>query len=408
MTTKTKEPKKQEKAIVQWKGEAITITFRDVKSLICPLATDQETAVFLKTCQSLQLNPFAGEVYLIKYSERDKAATVIAIDSYLKAGETNPQFDGFESGIILKDSTGELKFREGAFLLDEERAKLVGGWAKVYRKDRSRPFYVAVNKKECLRYRRDGSLTEFWTEEKQPSMLRKVALKRALVEAFPSLFSGVISNVDYEALPEEVKEAVPEPKGETQEGELPPAYERNGEAYWKLWWARQKEKGLSAQDVHDILGITSLKEDWIDTGRTLEEAEDIISKALPLVTRGKKLGLSINQISDMLGMSLRECFTQGKSVDEAVKVISEKLAKPKAGVAVPAAEEAGTGAATPAKPKRDPSTIKTIQDLYKACHEDWGLQPKDVLKELGISSQSDIADTPANCYRQIAAVHDAT
>jgi phage recombination protein Bet len=280
MATQTKEVATQEKAVVQWKGEAITITFRDVKSLICPLATDQETAVFLKTCQSLQLNPFAGEVYLIKYSERDKAATVIAIDSYLKAGEANPQFDGFESGIILKDSTGELKFREGAFLLDEERAKLVGGWAKVYRKDRTRPFYVAVNKRECIRYRRDGSPTEFWTEEKQPSMLRKVALKRALVEAFPSLFSGVISNVDYEALPAEVKETLPEPKGETPEGEIPPAYEKAGEANWKKWWARQKEKGLTPNDVHNILGISSLKEDWIEKGRTLEEAEDTINNYL--------------------------------------------------------------------------------------------------------------------------------
>lgn len=66
------------------------------------------------------------------------------------------------------------------------------------------------------------------------------------------------------------------------------------------------------------------------------------------------------------------------------------------------------------KPPRDPNTIKTILDLYHACNEDFTvidkdgkpqkMQPSDVLKELGISSQSDIADTPANCYRQIAAV----
>jgi len=280
MATQIRDTKKEEMAIVQWKGEAITISFSDVKKLICPYATDQETVIFLKTCHSLQLNPFAKEIYLIKYGEKDKAATVIAIDSYLKAGEANSQFDGYESGIILKDSTGQLEKREGAFLLDEEWTKLVGGWAKVYRKDRSRPFYVAVNKKECIRYTRDGRLTQFWTEEKQPSMLRKVALKRALVEAFPSLFAGAISNVDYEVLSEEVKEVVPKPRGETPEGELPPAYERNGEAYWKLWWARQKEKGLTEDDVHGMLNVASIKEDWIAKGRTLEEAEDIINAAL--------------------------------------------------------------------------------------------------------------------------------
>lgn len=349
MATQTKAIATQEKAVVQWKGETITISFHDVKKLICPLATDQETAIFLRTCQSLNLNPFANEIYLIKYSERDKAAIVIAIDSYLKSAETNDNFNGHEAGIILRDSGGKLEFREGSLLLPDEADKLVGGWARVYRRDREKSFYMAVNKAECLRYTKDGNLTQFWAREKQPSMLRKTALKRALVEAFPSLFAGTISNVevDYET---EVKEILPKPQGETPEGELPPAYERNGEAYWKLWWARQKEKGLSADDVHGILGITSLKADWIEKGRTLEEAEDIINDAMAKMAKSKH---------------------------------------------EPAAAS---------KPKRDPSTIKSIQELYRACHEDWGMQPKAVLKELGFSSQGDIADTPADCYRQIAAV----
>jgi len=76
-----------------------------------------------------------------------------------------------------------------------------------------------------------------------------------------------------------------------------------------------------------------------------------------------------------------------------------------------------TSGAPPAEPKvkRDPETIKTIYDLYKACYEDWWMtgmpgekahrmQPKEVLKELGYSSQEEIADTPADCYRQIATV----
>jgi hypothetical protein len=55
------------------------------------------------------------------------------------------------------------------------------------------------------------------------------------------------------------------------------------------------------------------------------------------------------------------------------------------------------------KPKRDPETIKTIADLYRACHEDWRLQPKQVLKELGYNSQVDMVETPAEAYRKIAA-----
>ena len=156
------------KAVVQWKGEAITISFQDVKSLLCPLATDQEVAIFLKTCQSLQLNPFANECFLIKYDSKDRAAFVIAIDSYHKAAEMNPNYDGCEAGVILRDGTGKLELREGAFLLTEEKDKLVGGWAKVYREDRARPTYVALNKNECIKYTREGKPTQFWSEAKQP------------------------------------------------------------------------------------------------------------------------------------------------------------------------------------------------------------------------------------------------
>lgn len=58
----------------------------------------------------------------------------------------------------------------------------------------------------------------------------------------------------------------------------------------------------------------------------------------------------------------------------------------------------------PQKPARDPATIKTINELYKACNEDFKLQPAQVIAELGVNSQSDISDTPADCYRRIAAV----
>jgi len=80
----------------------------------------------------------------------------------------------------------------------------------------------------------------------------------------------------------------------------------------------------------------------------------------------------------------------------------------KAGVAAPveAEKEPPAGAVAPAKPKRDPASIKNIAQLYSACFEDWKLQPKEVLKELGYKSQIDITETPANCYQQIAAVRE--
>lgn len=58
----------------------------------------------------------------------------------------------------------------------------------------------------------------------------------------------------------------------------------------------------------------------------------------------------------------------------------------------------------PQQLKRDPESIRTLNELYKACNEGWGMQPAQVVSELGVSSQSDIADTPADCYRKIASV----
>jgi phage recombination protein Bet len=362
--------KTQEKAVVQWKGEQITVSFRDVKTLICPLASDQETAVFLKTCQSLSLNPFAGEIYLIKYSDDDKAATVISIDSYLKAAEVNENYSGCEAGIILRDSGGKLEFREGAFLLEDEKSKLAGGWARVYRKDRDRPTYIAVNKTECIRLTRHGKPTRFWTEEKQPSMLRKVALKRALVEAFPSLFAGTLATAEVAPDTEEGYE-VPE-------GEIPPAMEKEGKPDWRKFWARVKsELGLTTEQARELLHVESVKKDLIDQGVSMERIWDSLVNAL----QGQKEAARAEQVVDA---------ETGEVNSRNEDLFGEEDA----------------GAAVPAKPKRDPETIKTINDLLKACNQDFHLQPKDVYKELGYKSQSDIHESPAECYIAIAAQRD--
>ena len=56
------------------------------------------------------------------------------------------------------------------------------------------------------------------------------------------------------------------------------------------------------------------------------------------------------------------------------------------------------------KGKRDPSTIKNFTTLLKALHTDFGLQPEQVMAELNVKRTTDITMTPADCYRQIAAI----
>lgn len=57
------------------------------------------------------------------------------------------------------------------------------------------------------------------------------------------------------------------------------------------------------------------------------------------------------------------------------------------------------------QPSRDPSTVKSIADLYAVCFKDFQLQPNEVMKELGIKSNSEITKTPWDCYLEIFAVY---
>src|SRR5688572_2077574 len=93
-------------------------------------------------CRQRALNPWVGDAYLLGYETRnygDKWSIVVAIQALLKRAEINAQFDGIESGVVVVTTGGEIIERAGDLFYDGE--DLVGGWAKVYRKDRSRPFY---------------------------------------------------------------------------------------------------------------------------------------------------------------------------------------------------------------------------------------------------------------------------
>lgn len=178
-------------------GQRMTVTFDDVRNFICKEATISECRIFLETCKQYHLNPFTKEAYLIHYDNKngDTASTIVLGKTcYMKMAEAHPQYDGFEAGLILQDDVaGEIYHREGSIIYAGET--LLGGWAKTYRKDRSRPFYEEVSFSE---YDTKKSL---WVT-KPATMIRKVALVHTLREAFPATFGGLI---DESEVPVEVE-----------------------------------------------------------------------------------------------------------------------------------------------------------------------------------------------------------
>lgn len=144
--------------------------------------TDQEVMMFLTLCSYQHLNPFLRDAYLIKYGNDKPATMVVGKDVLLKRAKRSDKFDGLSAGVIVVDGNGELKEREGTFVLDGEQ--LVGGWARVNIKGYSVPFYASVSMKEY------STGMSNW-KSKPATMIRKVAVAQALREAFPEEMSAL-------------------------------------------------------------------------------------------------------------------------------------------------------------------------------------------------------------------------
>lgn len=151
--------------------------------------TEQEIMMFIQMCKYQGLNPFLREAYLIKFGNAP-ATMVTGKDTFVKRAAKSPLCTGYEAGVIVQKEDGTVEYRKGALVLPKEI--LVGGWARVYRKDWEVPMEIAVGLEEYQRYNNKGDLMTNW--QKMPAtMIRKVALVQALREAIPEEFGGLYS-----------------------------------------------------------------------------------------------------------------------------------------------------------------------------------------------------------------------
>lgn len=171
-------------------GEMVQISPSMVKKYLVSgggNVTDGEVMMFMSLCRFQHLNPFLKEAYLIKYGSNDPATIVTGKDVFTKRAEANPNYKGKKAGIIVQKEDGTVEEREGTMVLPSE--KLVGGWARVFIKDKE-PEYQSVSFDEYAGRKKDGSLNSQWAK-KPATMIRKVAVVQALREAFPDRFQGL-------------------------------------------------------------------------------------------------------------------------------------------------------------------------------------------------------------------------
>lgn len=196
-------------------------------------ASDEELAYFIAQAKAQNLNPFTKEIYFIKYGNQP-AQVVTAKSAFEKKADSHPQFDGKEAGVIyLMD--GEIKYSKGAFI--PKGAEILGGWAKVYRKDRTYPTETEVSFEEYNNSKIRARVKELTQQGKDVTypvmnsygkaigennwdtmpcvMIRKVALVSAYREAFPAELGASyeadeiqLDNTPKDVTPQETQEEV--------------------------------------------------------------------------------------------------------------------------------------------------------------------------------------------------------
>ncbi len=156
-----------------------------IRDMFAKGANDNEFGVMIELARKYQLDPFARQIWLVKYGD-SPAQIFCGRDGYLAIAHRSGQFDGIQSGSRVED--GELI-----------------GWCRVHRKDMSHPFEVEV-------YASEYSTGKNLWRDKPRTMIQKVAEAHALRRAFS--ISGLYA-------PEEIDTGDrPEPR---YVSEVPPA-----------------------------------------------------------------------------------------------------------------------------------------------------------------------------------------
>ncbi len=233
------------------RGENISLTKEDVVKIVSTdeAVTEKEVFTFLKMCQYLKLNPFLKEIYLIKY-KGTPATFIVSYQALLKRAEGNENFDGYETKLE----------GEGTDLL---------ATAIVYRKDRTHPTKVTVRYSEVVKTvadKKTGELKPAAMWRNMPRwMIRKVALARALKEAFPSAIGNaqVAENeiVDIDGGDKRIQKEREKENGQKAVDDLYGVSEKE-----------LKQRNLKSQ-IYELL-----KEKEINT---ISKVKDILRKAIP-------------------------------------------------------------------------------------------------------------------------------
>lgn len=180
-------------------------TPQDIKRFFDPenLLTDKQVGQALSLIKGRNLNPLANEVYIVAYRKKSggtEFSLIVSKEAFLKRAAQSPNYEGFEAGVVVIDKDGVQTERKGSLILPTDT--LVGGWARVYRKN----FRVPVEIYLSLAEYNKGQST--WNSM-PATMIRKTALVNALREAFPEDLGNMYTEDDGGETFDRIKDVTP-------------------------------------------------------------------------------------------------------------------------------------------------------------------------------------------------------
>lgn len=148
-----------------------------IRRTLCPEATNDELALFEQRCIATGLDPFAGQIYLVKRGNTP-ATIQTGIDGYRLVAERTGERDG-EDAPMWCGADG--KWHE---VWTDSKPPAVCR-VVVYRKGHSRGYYGLAYWSMYSQKKKDGNINSMWTKG-GPNMLAKSAEALALRKAFPN------------------------------------------------------------------------------------------------------------------------------------------------------------------------------------------------------------------------------
>ena len=262
-----------------------------LKRTVAKGATDDEFKIFLALAQKYDLDPFAKQIWFVKYKESEPASIFTGRDGFLHIAHRTGKFDGMETQVRKVDEPLRVYDKYGKLIFKSDYQYVAT--CKVYRKDMKHPIVVEVWEEEY------SAGNRMW-KTKRRTMIQKVAESQALRRAFdisglyaPEEISEVayVDHGDYE--PDEITEVKEKVKQENPEDEVLTKLknivgEENAEE------VEGEIEGTPEDEIEDLFEEENNAEDIVDTIIDNNKATD---------TQIKKLYAVVNQIAKLKGSS---------------------------------------------------------------------------------------------------------